>query len=137
MPRKRILESHKGVFEQVKGAGIWSARYPDAKGRRIAVQVGPFDKAVEVYEFHTTATRLGIPSPADPRRGVKFSEIAADAIAFYQKNRKRVHSFRGMADLAQAEFGNRHAESITTQEFEDWILKLARNGNGQEEHRIT
>jgi site-specific recombinase XerD len=125
MPRKPKQEKHKGVFERVKGSGIWWIRYTDEHGKRVTSKVGTFSAAVRVYEQRTTAIRVGILLPTSPRRGAKFSELVADAIKFSEKHHRASKDFKQRAELALEEFGDRVAESITTAELQAWVDEMA------------
>src|SRR5258708_7474788 len=124
MPR-RPKEKHKGVFERVKGSNIWWIRYTNEQGKRVTSKVGTFSAAVNVYEQRTAAVRLGILLPDSSRRGVKFSELVADAIKFSEKHHRASKDFEQRANLALDEFGDRVAESITTRELQEWIDEMA------------
>ena len=125
MPRKPKQEKHKGVFQRVKGSGIWWIRYTNEQGKRVASKVGTFSAAVRVYDHRTTAIRLGILLPNSPRRGAKFSELVADAIKFSEKHHRASKDFKQRAELALEEFGDRVAESITTAELQAWVDEMA------------
>jgi hypothetical protein len=66
MPRKPKQEKHKGVFERVKGSGIWWIRYTNEQGKRVTSKVGTFSAAVRVYEQRTTAIRWAFCFPTLP-----------------------------------------------------------------------
>lgn len=125
MPRKPRQEKRKGVFERVKGSNIWWIRYTNEQGKRVAAKVGTFSAAVHVYEQRTAAIRLGVLLPNSPRRGVRFSELAAEAIKFSEKHHRASKDFKQRVNLAVDEFGNRVAESITTRELQDWVDEMA------------
>lgn len=125
MPRKPKQEKRKGVFERVKGSNIWWIRYTNEQGKRVAAKVGTFSAAVHVYEQRTAAIRLGVLLPNSPRRGVRFSELAADAIKFSEKHHRASKDFKQRVNLALDEFGDRVAESITTRELQDWVDEMA------------
>jgi len=125
MPRKPRQEKRKGIFERVKGSNIWWIRYTNEQGKRVAAKVGTFAAAVHVYERRTAAIRLGVLLPNSPRRGVKFSELVADAIKFSEKHHRASKDFKQRVNLALDEFGDRVAESITTRELQDWVDEMA------------
>jgi site-specific recombinase XerD len=125
MPRRPREEKHKGVFERVIGSNIWWIRYTNERGKRITSKVGTFSIAVRVYEQRTAAIRLGMLLPSSPRRGVKFSELVADAIKFSERHHRASKDFEQRANLAVEKFGDRAAESITTRELQDWIDEMA------------
>ena len=125
MPRKKTYPKHKGVFESRPDE--YSVRFTKRNGKRATFLVGPHDKAVQVQvqELHSQAERFRVELPSSPARGAKFSAIAADAEEWYEKNRKSINSFCSMVDLAVEQFGNRYAEFITPQEFEEWLCDVA------------
>lgn len=125
MPRKPRQEKRRGVFERVKGSNIWWIRYTDEQGKRVTAKVGTYAAAVNVYEQRTAAIRLGVLLPNAPRRGVKFSELAAEAIKFSEKHHRAAKDFEQRVNLANEEFGDRVAASITTRELQDWIDEKA------------
>jgi integrase len=87
--------------------------------------VGPWDKAVQVYELHSQAARAGLEIANDAGQGVKFSTIAAEAVTWYEGHKKSIVGFSGMVDLADQRFGKYYAEAITTEDFEEWLYDLA------------
>ena len=125
MPRRPKQEKHKGVFERVKGSGIWWIRYTNEQGKRVTSKVGTFSAAVRVYDQRTTEIRLGILLPKSPRRGTKFSDLVTDATKFSEKHHRASKDFKQRVELALPEFGNRIAESITTRELQDWLDEMA------------
>lgn len=125
MPRRPKQEKHKGVFERVKGSGIWWIRYTNEQGKRVTSRIGTFSAAVRIYDQRTTEIRLGIFHPHSRRRGTKFSELAADAIEFADRHHRASKDFKQRVNLALDEFGNRVAESITTRELQDWLDSMA------------
>ncbi len=125
MPRKPKQEKHKGVFEKVKGSGIWWIRYTNETGKRVTAKVGTFSTAAKVYDQRTTEIRLGILLPVSQRRGTKFSELVTDAIKFSEKHHRATKDFKQRVELALPVFGDRIAESITTRELQDWVDEMA------------
>jgi site-specific recombinase XerD len=125
MARRPKQGQHKGVFERPKGSGIWWIRYTSERGKRSIRKVGTFSAAVNVYEQRMAEIRLGILVPSSQRRGVRFSDLAAEAIRFSQKHHRAAKDFKQRVELALPVFGDRIAESITTREFQDWIDEMA------------
>lgn len=109
----------------MKGSNIWWIRYTNEHGKRVTSKVGTFAAAVHVYEQRTAAIRLGVLLPNSPRRGVKFSELAKEAIKFSEKHHRASKDFKQRVNLAVDEFGDRVAESITTRELQDWVDEMA------------
>jgi len=125
MPRKPKQDKHKGVFEKVKGSGIWWIRYTNETGKRVTAKVGTFSTAAKAYDQRTTEIRLGFLLPVSRRRGTKFSELVTDAIKFSEKHHRATMDFKQRVELALPAFGDRIAESITTRELQDWVDEMA------------
>jgi hypothetical protein len=94
MPRRPEQKKHKGIFERMKGSGIWWIRYTNEQGKRVASKVGTYSAAVKIYDQRTTEIRLGILLPHSPRRGTKFSELVTDAIKFSEKHHRASKDFK-------------------------------------------
>jgi hypothetical protein len=59
-------------------------------------------------------------------RGPKFSELVDNAAAFYRPQSEKIERiFLGKAALMLPLFGNRIAATLTTMEFENWLLDEA------------
>lgn len=125
MPRRPKEQKHAGVFEKIRGSGIWWVRYTNADGRRAKAKVGTFSQAVDVYEQRKAEVRLGVLLPAASRRGVKFSALVTDAIKFSDAHHRAARDFKQRVELALPAFGDRAAGSITTGELQEWMDKMA------------
>lgn len=105
MPRKPKEQKHAGVFEKIKGSGIWWVRYTNAQGKRAKAKVGTFSQAVAVYEQRKAEVRLGVLLPAASHRAAR--------------------DFKQRVELALPAFGDRAAGSITTGELQEWMDEMA------------
>jgi integrase len=124
MPRKPKVEKHKGVFEKVKGSGIWWIRYTK-DGRRVSESIGRHGDAVTIYQQRMTEIRTGISlSLKVGKRGVKFSELVADALLYSRDHHKDTKNFKQRLELAEDEFGARVADSISPQELGQWLADM-------------
>ena len=123
-PRKHI-----GVYEKVKGSGMWWIRYTNQYGKIHREKVGSFQAAVGRYEQRKTEVRLGRFDPenvAGKHRHVLFSELVKDrmeatqelASCVAEKNRLRwwVQRFKDMP-----------ADSITFQDIQKSLVELRKN----------
>lgn len=137
MPRKPKVRKHPGVYEKVKGSGIWWVRYTNAKGKRTKVKVGTFGNAVTFCDQRKAEIKLGVLLPSAHRRGTKFSDLVSDAIKFSEGHHRAARDFAQRAKLALDEFGNRVADSITTSELRPGWMRCRRNGNGRVELRTA
>jgi hypothetical protein len=116
LPSQQKEQKHAGVFEKVKGSGVYWVGWTDARGVRRKKKVGSFATAVKVYDQRVFEARLKILLPGVSGRNVKFSEIADGAIKFSETHHKDPAGFKTRVELAKIDFKDRIAESITTQE---------------------
>jgi integrase len=122
-----IEKNHKGVYEKVKGSGVYWARYTDATGVRRKKRVGSFSNAVKVYDQKSSEGRLGILLPSSNK--TKFAELVEDAKVFADAHHASARDFRQRVDLALPQFGERLAASITPAELQRWMDITAQERN--------
>src|ERR1039458_3314851 len=124
MPRKKKIEKHKGVFEKVIGSGIWWIRYT-RDGMRVSESIGSQSDAITMYQQRMTEMRAGISiSIRVGRRGIKFKEIADDALQYSKNNHGDTKNFKQRLDVVTKALGPRVADSITPQELGDWLSEM-------------
>jgi site-specific recombinase XerD len=116
----------RGIYEKVRGTGIWWVRYADANGKIRREKTGNKSAAIKLYYKRKTEGLEGKKLPEKLRaRKVSFAELAKDALE-YSKAHKR--SYRDdevrMARLREW-LGQRPAESVSPQEIERWLLAKA------------
>jgi integrase len=103
----------RGVFEKVKGSGIWWVRHVDADGQLRRERVGSKRAAIDLYYDRKADAGKGKKLPKNLRkRAVTFQDIALDAIADI-KLRYRVPSYDvERLKAAISWFGNKDASSL-------------------------
>ena len=116
----------RGIYEKVRGTGIWWVRYADANGKIRREKTGNKSAAIKLYYKRKTEVLEGKKLPEKLRaRKVSFAELGKDALE-YSKAHKR--SYRDdevrMARLREW-LGQRPAESVSPQEIERWLLAKA------------
>ena len=86
MPRK-IAKKVTGVYEKVKGSGIWWIRFK-TNGIERREKIARRGDAIAAYRDRKTIVLRGEKLPPTLKnRGIKFSEIGQDAIDWYQRTR--------------------------------------------------
>ena len=122
MSTKKSTKKIRGVFEKVKGSGIWWIQYFDATGRRRREKAGHRSDAVTLINKRRTEKLQRKKLPESFRTPeVAFRDIAKAALEYYrQENRSYRHAEFRMAPLVK-QFGDRQAESILPEEFESWL----------------
>ena len=69
MPRKPKVERHRGVYQKVKGSGLWWVRWLDLQGRRRTICAGNFGTAVKLSDEKQLERRTGQVLAPSLRRG--------------------------------------------------------------------
>ena len=77
MPDKR---NPKGLYEKLKGSGVWWIRYADEDGTIKRELAGTKANASRLYHNRKSAVLEGRKLPSRTRAIVTFSEIADDAL---------------------------------------------------------
>jgi site-specific recombinase XerD len=123
---KRTTKKVRGVFEKVPGSDIWWIHYTDADGRRRREKAGTKGNAIDLLAKRKNEALAGKKLPEKLRTpSVTFRQIA-DAALENSRQRKisHRHDETRMAPLLE-QFGNRPAESILPEAFENWLSELA------------
>jgi integrase len=131
MPRKQIIEKHKGVYEKYPGSDIWWIRYTK-DGKRVTESIGRHSDAVTIYQQRMTEKRTGELIPiGKSARGVKFASLVDAALTFSEGNHRDQRNFKQRIEVAKEHFGQRAADSIKPNEIADWLSDM------MEEHEWT
>ena len=122
MPRKAKVETHRGVYQKVKGSKDWWVRWVDIKGKRRTICAGNYGTAVKLSDEKQLERRTGQLLPVNPRHGVKFSDVVALGVKYAEGAKQGdAKGLKARAELACLEFGDRAAASITTAELQEWM----------------
>jgi site-specific recombinase XerD len=116
----------RGVFEKVPGSGVWWVRHADAMGRIRREKAGTKSAALTLYRKRKTESLQRKKLPESLRSPmVSFAELAHDALV-YSKTHKRTYGddIDRMPWLLAA-FRERSAESITPQDLEHHLTRIA------------
>ncbi len=122
----------KGVYEKVKGSGIWWVRYADAGGRRRREKAGTKGMALMLYRKRKTEAVQGKKLPETlRRRSVLFEELIQDALTYGGEHHQRNRVSDSRAAVLGAALGSRPADAVTPQEIEAVLSRLATERNWQ------
>lgn len=117
----------RGVYEKVKGSGVWWIRYADGTGKIRREKAGRKSVAIALVRKRKTQVLEGKKLPENFRKPpVTLAELAGDALE-YSRARKRTHrEDASRLDVLLAAFG-RHtpAETLTPQLIERQLDRLA------------
>ncbi len=120
MPRKDQTRV-PGVWEKVRGSGIWWIRYR-VEGKLKREKVGRKGDAIALYQQRKSDTRAGAKLPNNLRSaGVKFKELA-DAILVYSASHHRdTKNIRIRLARILSDFGERVADKVKPEEIDAWL----------------
>ena len=116
----------RGVFEKVPGSGAWWIRYADAMGRIRREKAGSKSAALALYQKRKTEALQGRKLPEKLRRpSVSFAELASDALAYSKAHKRSYRDDLVRIEPLLARFRDRAADSITPQEIDQHLTRMA------------
>jgi hypothetical protein len=132
--REKVEHKVRGLFEKSPGSDVWWIRYFDAHGRLRREKAGTKGMAEKLYRKRKTEALQGRKLPETlRRRETLLSELLADAA---EHIRERYRGQRLGADGKDYRYvalkdalGNHPAESVTAQEIERALSRLAGERN--------
>lgn len=124
MPRKPRVRKHKGVFERDKGSNIWWARFTDIDGKRISRCVGTFTDACNFVDEQKVRVRKRIMAPVPSHRGIRYGQLADDAIKQSREDRGDHRNFVQRLNTTVEQFGHRMADSVQPSEIAEWFDEM-------------
>lgn len=120
----------KGIFEKVKGSGIWYVRYADASGLERREKAGTKGMALMLYRKRKTEAVQGKKLPETLRRKAVTVAELLDLAA--EHARRHYISARPATDAADSrhpalakEFGALDAATLTPQRIEQGLARIA------------
>ncbi len=118
-----LMEPQRGIYEKIRGSGIWWIRFTDGAGNKRREKAGAFGTARKLLEKRHTAVLAGEKLPETRNRRVKFSTLCDDAIAHSKAENSDAQTYDLTTRLAtiRQDFGNRAADSITKKEIVAWL----------------
>ena len=122
--------SERGIFEKVKGSGIWWVRYADAAGRERREKAGTKGTVQKLYQKRKMEVLQGKKLPESIRRKQILVSDLLNMAADHVRSRYRVQRLGAdkkdyrYASL-KAALGNHPAESVTPHEIERALSSLS------------
>jgi integrase len=118
-----------GIFEKVRGSGIFWIRYT-RDGQKRRERAGSLQDARDLLGFRRVQAREGTPATTSSgRRQPKatFAELVEDATKHLKSERTRGHAYDTRLKFKRMlpTFGTRVAESVTRHEILDWLDREA------------
>jgi integrase len=122
------MATMRGIFERVKGSGIWWIRWTDQSGRKRREKAGTFSVAKKLLAKRHTQKLEGAKLPENLRsKAVTFRELCDDALAHSQSenSEKQTYELRLRINQLLAEFGSHPVESIKKNDIVGWLAAQA------------
>jgi integrase len=116
----------RGIFERVKGSGIWWIRWTDQSGRKRREKAGTFSAAQKLLAKRHTQKLESVKLPDNLRsRTVTFRELCDDALTHSQSenSERQTYELRLRINQLLAEFGSRPVESIKKSDIVGWLAE--------------
>ena len=115
----------RGIFEKVKGTGIFWARYYDADGREHRELVGPKGLAKKVYEKRKTEIRMGMFFPPKSKRKPVFvADILTEYETYETESGKRAECGSKAHERIRDMFGAMKVDEVSRTSIEEWLREL-------------
>jgi integrase len=116
----------RGIFERIKGSGIWWIRWTDQDSRKRREKAGTYSAAQKLLAKRHTQKLEGKKLPENLRtKTVTFRELCDDALAHSQSenSEKQTYELRLRINQLLAEFGSRSVESIKKSDIVGWLAE--------------
>src|ERR1035438_7036633 len=125
---KRKVAPQRGIFEKLKGSGIWWIRWTDAEGRKRREKAGSHGVAEKLLIKRRGEALEGTKLPDNLRtKSVTFADLGKDALAHSgaENSRKQTYELGLRIDQLLPVFGSRPADSIRKNEIVSWLAEQA------------
>jgi integrase len=122
------MAERRGIYERVKGSGIWWIRWTDRNGRKRREVAGTHSAAEKLLDKRHTQTLEGKKLPENLRaKAVLFRELCDDALAHSKAENSLKQTYELGLRMHQLieDFGSRAADSIRKSEIVAWLTEQA------------
>jgi integrase len=126
------MAAKRGIFERMKGSGIWWIRWTDLDGHKRREKIGNRSAAEKLLAKRHTQKLEHKKLPENFRsKAVTFRELGEDALQHSQSenSEKQTYELRLRIDQLLPVFGSRPAESIKKNEIVAWLAEQAAERN--------
>jgi integrase len=123
------MAQRRGIYERVKGSGIWWVRWTDLDGRKRRELAGTRGAAEKLLGKRHSQKLAGRKLPENLRtKGVAFRELCEDALAYSraENSAKQTYELGLRVNQLIESFGSRAAESIRKNEIVAWLAEQAK-----------
>jgi integrase len=128
MPAKRKIAPQRGIYERVKGSGIWWIRWTDAEGHKRREKAGSHGVAKRLLLNRQAEKLKGVKLPDNLRaKSITFGALCDDALkrSAAENSAKQTYELGLRIDQLRPVFGTRPAESVRKNEIVEWLTAQA------------
>ena len=122
---KKDEKKYRGVYEKVKGSGVWWIRY-FADGQKHREKVGKKSHAIKRYQIRKTEIYEGRYFPH--HHGPTVETLKDGIVENYRLNNQNLEPVETSWKRLEPVFANMRAESVTTDKMNRYISDLAAQG---------
>src|ERR1035437_1028785 len=120
--KRPSVKVRRGLFEKIKGSGVWWIRYTDGFGTYRREKAGTWAVAKQLLSKRQTEALQRKKLPESLRRPtVLFSELAEDALVYSEAHKRSARSDFSIKKNLVELFGNREADSLFGNELEEQL----------------
>jgi integrase len=123
---KKDEKKYRGVFEKVKGSGVWWIRY-FADGRKHREKVGKKSHAIKRYQIRKTEIYEGRFFPL--HHGPSINTLKEVIFENYRLNNQKIKPLETSWNHLEPVFGGMRAESVTTEKMNRYIADRSTKGS--------
>jgi hypothetical protein len=128
MPAKRKIAPQRGIYERIKGSGIWWIRWTDSKGHKRREKAGSHGVAEKLLLNRQAEKLKGVKLPDNLRaKSITFGALCDDALkhSAAENSAKQTYELGLRMEQLRPVFGSRPAESIRKNEIVEWLTEQA------------
>jgi integrase len=128
MGAKRKIAPQRGIYERVKGSGIWWIRWTDSEGHKRREKAGSHGVAEKLLLNRQAEKLKGVKLPDNLRaKSITFGALCDDALkhSAAENSAKQTYELGLRIDQLRPVFGSRPAESVRKNEIVEWLTEQA------------
>lgn len=128
MNGEKTPSKRRGIYEKVRGSGVWWIQYRDAQGKRRREKAGLYSSAEKLLDKRHTEALNGKKLPETLRaKPVTFGELLDDALEYSKSENgaRTTAEIRLKYDILRPVFGTRPANAIEKQDIRRWLVARA------------
>jgi site-specific recombinase XerD len=120
------MEAIRGIYEKVKGSGIWWIYWTDGNGKRHREKAGRISDAKTLLNKRKTEVLQGKKLPElQPGKVITFGDLVKDALAHSkaENGERSTHELDLKYAIIGEEFTSRDASNITKLDIQNWLVE--------------